>query len=194
MEDNRENCLAVKYLRGLFCIAVVSLVNSFLVSTFIAVWISRGIMAAMVYCMIRMAALNPRYRKSGVLRGIMFACTLITSFVYSSTFLALVVSLLSVFAVYQEYRGHSELIAEMDVSLSEKWHKLFIWSIGASVLVSVGSIVTVMMLMMTDSALDVSGISGAVTVALGIPRFFVELTYLRYIYKMMSIFTEREAR
>lgn len=193
MNENKESKFESinKWLRVLICIAAISLINSavnFLpfVPTSVTTWISRGIMAAMVICMFQFATVNARYQKAGIFRAVMLGCTLITAFLYESSILTLVASILSVLAVYQEYSAHSELVAEKNPKLSRKWHSLFNWSILAAVLIGFGSVVAVLIVVMLE--MDAAGTASIIVGVLSVPQFVINVVYLLYLKKMIQIF------
>lgn len=193
MKENTE--LTARWLKIIMYIGIVSLINSFLsiqpfVSLGFTTWISRGIMLAMAVCMIKMAPIHQRYCKAGIYRGIMLVLTLITAFVFTSSLLTIAASVLSIMAVYQEYSAHSDLVANMDPKLSRNWQNLFNWGILAVVLVSFGSIVGVLMVVMLE--LDSPNTSAQIIGILSIPQFVIDVVYLRYIGKMTGYFESRE--
>ena len=199
MNENMENRyeLLVKWLRILMYIAIVSLVNSVVnflpfVPAAVTTWISRGIMVAVVICMFQLTSANARYKKAGIMRAIMLVCTLITVFVYSSSILNLAASILSIIAVYQEYNAHSELIADKDSKLSGKWHSLFMWGLIAGILVGFGSTVTVLILTLMES--DVVRLTAIIVGVLSIPQMILDLVYMLYLKKMISIIDNGEVQ
>ena len=188
--ENR-NQMPVKWLRMLMYIAIVSLGNAMInflpfVPAAVTTWISRGIMVAVVVCMFQLAPANARYKKAGIMRAVMLACTLITAFVYASSILNLAASILSIIAVYQEYNAHAELIASMDSKLSGKWHSLFTWGLIAGILVGIGSTVTVLILTVLQS--DAVRLTAIIVGVLSIPQMILDLVYMLYLKKMVSIF------
>ena len=193
---NRSELL-IKWYRVLMYIAIVSLVNSIInflpfVPAVVTTWISRGIMVAVVVCMFQLAPANERYKKAGIMRAIMLVCTLITAFVYASSILNLAASILSVIAVYQEYNAHSEVIADLDSILSGKWHSLFTWGLIAGILVGFGSTVTVLSLTLMES--DVVHLTAVIVGILSIPQMILDLVYMLYLKKMVSIFDNGEVQ
>ena len=199
MNENMENRseLLVKWLRVLMYIAIVSLVNSVVnflpfVPAAVTTWVSRGIMVAVVVCMFQLTPANERYKKAGIMRAVMLVCTLVTAFVYVSAILNLAASILSIIAVYQEYNAHSELIADKDSKLSGKWHSLFTWGLIAGILVGFGSTVTVLILTMLQS--DVVHLTAIIVGMLSIPQMILDLVYMLYIKKMISIFENLEVQ
>ena len=201
MNENMENRyeLLVKWLRVLMYIAIVSLVNSVVnflpfVPAALTTWVSRGIMVAVVVCMFQLTPANERYKKAGIMRAVMLVCTLVTAFVYASSVLNLAASILSIIAVYQEYHGHSELIAEMDAKLSGRWSSLFTWSILAAVLLSFGASVVAVILVLADMEGGASRISAIAIGLLSIPQCIIDLVYISYIKKMIALFENKEVQ
>ena len=120
MEENRIDF--VKWLRVLIYIAIAGLVNTFIgipsfVPSVITSWISRILMAVMVFAMFKLATANDRYKKAGIQRAIVLALTIATDLLHSGAILTLIAGTLAIVADYQEYHGHSELIEENDHQL-----------------------------------------------------------------------------
>ena len=194
MNENMEfrSDLLTKWLRALVYIAIVSIVNSVIsilpiIPASVTTWISRGIMVAMVVCMFRMAPVNERSKKAGILRAVWLGC-MIASLVFMPSILVLAASVLSIIAVYQEYSAHSEAVADKDAKLSRNWHSLFNWSIVTGLLVGFGSVVTA--LIASFAGVEITRITGIVTGILGIPQLVIEIVYLLYLKKMSAIFDE----
>lgn len=194
MNENLEfrSDLLTKWLRVLMYIAIVSIVNSVIsilpiIPASVTTWISRGIMVAMVVCMFRLAPVNERYQKAGILRAVWLGC-MIASLVFIPSILVLAASVLSIIAVYQEYSAHSEVVADKDAKLSRNWHSLFNWSIVTGLLVGFGSVVTA--LIASFAGVEITRITGIVTGILGIPQLVIEIVYLLYLKKMSAIFDE----
>lgn len=193
MKENNQ--LTLKWFRILMCIAIVGLINSVLsiqpfISLSFTVWISRGLMLAMTVCMLKLAPVHHRYHKAGIYRGTMLALILITAFVFASSLLTIAASVLSIMAVYQEYSAHSDLVAELDPKLSRKWHSLFNWGIAAAVLVSFGSVVSVLLVVLLEA--DSVRTTALIVGLLSIPQLIIDVVYLVYIRKMMGYFEDRE--
>ena len=187
----------IKWLRILLCLSVVSLVNSVVdyfpfIPASLTTWVSRGIMAATVFCLFRLATQNKRYQKAAIFRGATLGCALITSFLFGSYLLSIAASIFSIVAVYQEYTAHSEAAAEKDMALSRKWHNLFYWEFIAAILLSMGASVATVILMSYELQVDASRISSIVILLLNIPRFFIQLIHLLYLNKMIPLFLTDE--
>ena len=194
MNENMEfrSDLLTKWLRVLMYIAIVSIVNSVIsilpiIPASVTTWISRGIMVAMVVCMFRLAPVNERYKKAGILRAVWLGC-MIASLVFLPSILVLAASILSIIAVYQEYSAHSEVVADKDAKLSRNWHSLFNWSIVTGLLVGFGSVVTA--LIASFAGVEITRITAIVTGILGIPQLVIEIVYLLYLKKMSAMFDE----
>ena len=194
MNENMEfrSDLLTKWLRALVYIAIVSIVNSAIsilpiIPAAVTTWISRGIMVAMIVCMFRLAPVNERYQKAGILRAVWLGC-MIASLVFLPSILVLAASILSIIAVYQEYSAHSEVVADKDAKLSRNWHSLFNWSIVTGLLVGFGSVVTA--LIASFAGVEITRITAIVTGILGIPQLVIEIVYLLYLKKMSAIFDE----
>jgi hypothetical protein len=186
-----------KWLHRLICVGIVSLINSAasyipFVHAGLTTWVSRGIMAATVLCMLRLSPRNGRYKKAGFFRALMLTCALITSFLFGSYLLSIAASLFSFVAVYQEYTAHAEVVEEADAVLSRKWHKLFYWELIAAVLLSFGS--SLVALLFVSSALqDASRISGIVISLLKLPQFVLHVIRLLYLNKTLAYVASQEA-
>ena len=192
---NFEICKLIKWLRVLMYIAIVSLVNSIVnyvpfVPAAVSTWISRGIMIAMIICMFQLASANGRYKTAAILRAIWLGTLLLGTLLHISSVLVLGTSILSIIAVYQEYHGHSEVLAEKDSVLSAKWKGLFIWSFIAPVLLSIGS--TVAMVISSFMNIDMAKVTAITTGIMRIPQYVIDVIYLLYLKKMLSIFENEE--
>jgi hypothetical protein len=192
---NFEICKLTKWLRVLMYIAIVSLVNSIVnyvpfVPASVTTWISRAIMVAMIVCMFRLASANGRYKTAAILRAIWLGTLLLGTLLHIPSVLVLSTSILSIIAVYQEYHGHSEVLAEKDTVLSAKWKGLFIWSIIAPLLLSIGS--SAAMVISSFMNLDVAKVTAITTGIMRIPQYVIDVIYLLYLKKMLSIFENNE--
>ena len=188
----------IKWLRLLAYVVIISLINSVVdylpfVPASISTWVSRGIMAATIYCMFSLSCVNKRYKKAAAFRAATLGCALITSFVFGSYLLSIAASIFSIVAVYQEYAAHSEVVAEKDMAFSRKWHNLFYWEFIAAILLSLGSSISAVILMSYELPVNASKVSSIVILLLNIPRFVIQLVRLLFLNKMISLFlTDRE--
>lgn len=192
---NFDICKLTKWLRVLMYIAIVSLANSIVnyvpfVPASITTWISRGIMVAMIVCMFQLASSNGRYKTAAILRVIWLGTLLLGTLLHIPSVLVLGTSILSIIAVYQEYHGHSEVLTEKDTVLSAKWKGLFIWSFIAPLLLSIGS--SAAMVISSFMNLDVAKVTAITTSIIRIPQYGIDVIYLLYLKKMLSIFENDE--
>ena len=189
MEENRIDF--AKWLRVLMYIAIAGLVNTFIVipsfvPSVITSWISRILMAVMVFAMFKLATANDRYKKAGIQRAIVLALTIATNLLHSGAILTLISGALAIVADYQEYHGHSELIEENDHQLSGKWTSLFMWSIVVGLLLGFTSTAAGMFAAM--AGIDTMKATIMIAAILAIPQYVIEIIYILYLKKMVTIF------
>ena len=191
MEENRIDF--AKWLRVLMYIAIAGLVNTFIgipsfVPSVITSWISRILMAVMVFTMLKLAPANDRYKKAGIQRAIVLALTIATDLLHSGAILTLIAGTLAIVADYQEYHGHSELVEEKDHQLSGKWTSLFMWSIVVDLLLGFTSTAAGMFAAM--AGIDTMKATIMIAAILAIPQYVIEIIYILYLKKM--VFERRE--
>ena len=189
MEENRIDI--AKWLRVLMYIAIAGLVNTFIgipsfVPSIITSWISRIIMAVMVFAMLKLAPANDRYKKAGIQRAIVLALAIATDLLHSGAVLTLIAGTLAIIADYQEYHGHSELVEEKDHQLSGKWTSLFMWSIVVGLLLGFTSTAAGMFAAM--AGIDTLKATIMIAAILSIPQYVIEIIYILYLKKMVTIF------
>ena len=189
MEENRIDI--AKWLRVLMYIAIAGLVNTFIgipsfVPSVITSWISRILMAVMVFAMFKLATANDRYKKAGIQRAIVLTLTIATDLLHSGAILTLIAGTLAIVADYQEYHGHSELIEENDHQLSGKWTSLFMWSIVVGLLLGFTSTAAGMFAAM--AGIDTMKATIMIAAILSIPQYVIEIIYILYLKKMVTIF------
>ena len=191
MEENRIDF--AKWLRVLMYIAIAGLVNTFIgipsfVPSVITSWISRILMAVMVFAMFKLATANDRYKKAGIQRAIVLALTIATDLLHSGAVLTLIAGPLAIVADYQEYHGHSELIEVKDHQLSGKWTILFMWSIVVSLLLGFTS--TAAGIFAAMAGIDTMKATIVIAAILAIPQYVIEIIYILYLKKMVAILSE----
>ncbi len=179
----------------MFYIAIASIVNSLdnvipALPGAIFTWISRGIMAAMIYCTYKLSAFNEHYGKAAKYRAVMLGCTLATEYLFRSTILTFVASIFSLMAVYQEYSGHGDVVKETDPKFSRKWNSLFYWKFVAGMLVSMGTLGTTVLV--TAAGQDIADIVPWIVTLLRIPRIIIEIIYIGYLNKTIRIVADIE--
>lgn len=200
MNDTKviDNFEIAKWLRVVMYIAIASLVNTLVgglpfIPDGITAWISRGITVVMIISMIKLAPANDRYKKAGILRAVMLAFAIAIEVFDIPAMLILAVSILSIVADYQEYHGHSELIEDLDHSLSGKWTSLFMWSILAGIIVGFTSTAAVVLVALAE--MDTIKATTVVAAILAIPQYIIVVLYILYLKKMVALFqVEREVQ
>ena len=191
MVENRIDF--AKWLRVLMYSAIAGLVNTFIgipsfIPTVITSWISRILMAVMVFAMFKLAPANDRYKKAGIQRAIVLALTIATDLLHSGAILTLIAGTLAIVADYQEYHGHSELVEEKDHQLSGKWTSLFLWSIVVGLLLGFAS--TAAGIFAAMAGMDTMKATIMIAAILAIPQYVIEILYILYLKKMVAIFSE----
>ena len=191
MEENRIDF--AKWLRVLMYIAMAGLVNTLVgipsfIPTVITSWISRILMAVMVFAMFKLAPANDRYKKAGIQRAIVLALTIATDLLHTGAILTLIAGTLAIVADYQEYHGHSELVEENDHQLSGKWTSLFMWSIVVGLILGFAS--TAAGVLAAVAGLDAEKAAVMIAAALMIHEFILDIFYILYLRKMVAIFED----
>ena len=189
MTENRIDF--AKWFRILIYIAVAGLVNALVgmpsfIPTAVTTWVSRILMAVIVYAMFKLAPANDRYKKAAIQRTLVLAITIATEFMETAAVLTLLAGILSIVAEYQEYHAHSELVEEKDLKLSGKWTSLFMWSIIIGLILGFAS--TAASMLAVIAGLDVEKAAVIIAAALMIPEYIIDILYILYLKKMVSIF------
>lgn len=191
MNENRIDY--VKWLRVLIYIAIARIINTLagipaFIPTAITAWISRILMAGMVFVIFKLAPANDRYKKTGIQLAIVLVLTIATELLNTGAVLTLIAGILSIVAEYQEYHGHSELIEEKDHQLSGKWTSLFMWSIVVGLLM--GFVSTAAGVLATISGVDAEKAVVIIAAIVLIPEYIIDIFYILYLKKMVVLFAE----
>ena len=191
MNENRIDY--VKWLRVLIYIAIARITNTLVgipafIPTALTAWISRILMAGMVFVMFKLAPANDRYKKTGIQLAIVLVLTIATELLNTGAVLTLIAGILSIVAEYQEYYGHSELIEEKDHQLSCKWTSLFMWSIVVGLVLGFAS--TAAGVFAALAGVDTEKVAVMIAVALMIPEYIIDIFYILYLKKMIALFAE----
>ncbi len=191
MNENRIDF--VKWLRVLIYIAIARIINTLVgiptfIPTAITAWISRILMAGMVFAMFKLAPANDRYKKTGIHLAIVLVLTIATELLNIGAVLTLIAGILSIVAEYQEYHGHSELIEEKDHQLSGKWTSLFMWSIVVGLILGFAS--TAAGVLAAVAGVDTETAAVVIAVAMMIPEYIIDIFYILYLKKMIALFEE----
>lgn len=191
MKKNRVEY--VKWLRALIYIAIARIINTLVgipafIPTAFTAWISRILMAGMVFTMFKLAPANDRYKKTGILLALVLILTIATELLNTGAVLTLIAGILSIVAVYQEYHGHAELIEEKDHQLSGKWTSLFMWTIVVGLILGFAStaagVAAAMAGVDTDKAVVI------ISAIVMIPEYIIDILYIFYLKKMVTLFEE----
>ena len=191
MNENRIDY--VKWLRVLIYIAIARITNTLVgipafIPTALTAWISRILMAGMVFVMFKLAPANDRYKKTGIQLAIVLVLTISTELLNTGAVLTLIAGILSIVAEYQEYHGHSELIEEKDHKLSSKWTSLFMWSIVIGLILGFAS--TAAGVLAAVAGVDTETAALVIAVAMMIPEYIIDIFYILYLKKMIALFEE----
>lgn len=173
-----------KRLGILFWIYVVSMALSLLgvlpAMAEMMPWLGAGMRIASAIVLFSLAQAGGRYRLAGILGGIAAAGNLLLTLIGSAGgVLATALNICALVGLYNEYKGHAELIQEQEDTLARRWTKLFVWNIVLS-LVS-------MLLAINVSVLGAAaGMSAGTMTMLGvaltlIPAMVVDVLYLVYL-------------
>ena len=132
---------------------VVSLASNWLTSEGLLTWVSKGILMVTILCLLQLTSANIRYGKAALLNALSLVCALIPLLLAEPVALYLlrenveaietvnlifqIITLaewvLSLLAIYQEYRGHKEITAD-DATLSRNWGRLLLLFVAAALL------------------------------------------------------------
>lgn len=184
-EDHRD--LLGKWMKILLYMKLVSFGNILLgllpFGDGIVRLIAFAVNGACVYVLFRMSPVCKRYRTVAILNGVLMVSGLLPHSV-----LALVFSICSLVADYQEYAGHGDVTAGLDEKLAGKWRFLFwleiIVTMGLSVLMAIGLVIVALVSGGTPAQTDTVGIVSTVT------EILMRVIYLVYLNKTVKLFTE----
>ena len=152
MNDNidinqTKPALSLKWLWLLFCFyaagVAVSVASDFFTDDGWLTWVSKGILMVTILCLLQLTSANIRYCKAALLNALSLGCSLIPLLLSEPVALYLlrenveaigtvnlifhIITLagwvLSLLAIYQEYRGHKETTAA-NATLSRNWGRL----------------------------------------------------------------------
>ena len=191
MNENRIDF--VKWLRVLIYIAIARIINTLVgipafIPTALTAWISRILMAGMVFAMFKLSPANDRYKKTGIQLAVVLVLTIATELFNTGAVLTLIAGILSIVAEYQEYHGHSELIEEKDHQLSGKWTSLFMWSIVIGLILGFAS--TAAGVLAAVAGVDTETAALVIAAVMMIPEYIIDIFYILYLKKMIALFEE----
>ena len=188
------NTPPAKWLRTLFYLHIGMLAATCLswlpIQDLWVTWLKRILIIGTVFCLYQLSSLNEHYRKAMIFRFIYIAGVLITPLVFRASLIVLAVSVFSILGAYQEYHGHSRLIAEKDPVLSGKWERFFGWALLVELLMSFGSsILSVVSVLM---GFDLSEVIATVMITISLPRLIIDIFYLVYMNRTVRLLEAEE--
>lgn len=191
MSNNKE--LFMKWIQNLFYVQCVALAATLIAKLpFIGSWfgwVIRIISIVTILVIFKLSFANVRYRKSSILMGI----SVVLGFLLSKDFaiFALVGAICSIIGTYQEYTGHSEVVADIDEKLSKNWHTLFNWNFWGGLAVSfAAAIIAVAIGVASSGKVDFAvGVTGAILDGYNI---IMKLVYLVLLKRMLTVYTSYE--
>lgn len=146
-------------------------------------WISPLVSAGVILALFRLAPANERYRKAAIFRCITLAGTVLALLNISA--LALVTSVCSIIASYQEYNAHSEVTHAAPV-LSGKWHSLFYWQLVAGILSGFGAVAGTVIAVLVG--VDTTAIVSGVVMIVAAVSIVLQIVYVTYLKKTLELF------
>ncbi len=150
MKQDQTNRAQAKWLRHLFCANLVGLALSILALIPQISWIGKGSMAvslASAVCLFMLTPLQPRYQSAAIFMALAQVLQILA---LALSFGTLPAAVLMLVAMYQEYRGHSELAADRDGRLSRRWNRLFVWQLAVGLLSTVAVMIISLILTQAD--------------------------------------------
>ncbi|MBQ8518446.1 MAG: hypothetical protein IJ455_02425 [Agathobacter sp.] len=189
MTNNKA--LFMKWAQILFYVQCAALVASLIAELpFIGSWfgwIIRIISIATIFVIFKLSPVNARYRKAAIFMGI--STVLLVFLANELWILVLVGAICSIIGKYQEYIGHSEVIAGIDDKLSNNWHSLFNWDLWGGLVVSfIVAIGTVVLAVTTSSEIGVE----TTTVILDGYHKILDIVYLVFLKRMLTVYANYE--
>lgn len=186
--DNHSNLLS-RWLRILFAsqllAAVILGVSAFPGAIGITTWISRVISIAVIFVLFQIVPVHAGYRKAAILQCVSVIGGTVSTLLNINLF-ATVFSICTIIATYQEFSAHSEITANKDKKLSNRWHSLFYWQMGVGILVGLFS--TAGIAIGVFSGVDTDTITNVVLAVGTTISLFVQVFYLIYLKKTLSSF------
>ena len=174
-----------KWLKYLLYIHIAGIVCSLLagipVLSILAGWVSTAVLAAEAYVLYQMAPGCERYRKAAIFNVVVLVASLL-----AKSILSLVISICSIVAMYQEYQGHSEMIAPRNPALSGKWNSLFHYQLFAGIISGVAGSAGVMIGVLAK--MDPDALVKLIVLILTGVTLVLELFYLSYLKQTIKTF------
>lgn len=197
-ENNlQRNEFLGKWLSILFLMIIPSTVAGFMTNETIVEWIpylslpgqilNIFCLAGYGFILLKLSSENEHYRVAGICALIAGAISVVLMLVSNGAdvpvwtlLISLPALVLDIIGEYNEYKGHSEILRDVNVLLSEKWDTLWKWFVGMF-LVMFGSIAVVFVVPMLGLLFVIVG---------GIGTIVISIVKLVYLYKTAKVFKE----
>lgn len=201
-QPDNTRVLIVNWLKFLLTVQIISMTVSVLSTLFMSLsggiltkltgLASKALSLCVMVAMFRLSSANVRYRKAFIASVISAIGTIAENLTIGPNHM-LVISLVSfagsiagLVAVYQEYRGHSEIAADAgDSELSRKWCSLFVWQVVVGVVISAITVFSVGIGAAAEAEMT-NFVAILVSIAM-IPGLVLQVIYLRYLKKTLAI-------
>lgn len=179
-------------LGSLFVIQVVSLAGTLLGMAPALIdltgWLLRLTGLGTAVILFQLGPVNPRYQIAAICQAVSVIGGALAYFAPGMLVLNLVrigAGICSIVALFEEYYGHGELVAERDARLSGHWRALFIWELVVSLLSGVVTAFIVVVGVMAEiDALTLTTVSVAVVAFAG---GVVQIFYLLYLKRTREL-------
>lgn len=189
-ESVSYDALLSKWIRFLLPVQiagiVLSVISGFQILATLMSIAAQGLGICVIVALFQMAPANSHYKTAAILRCVSVGGGLLVLLAGSNLF-TLVISVCSIISAYQEYKGHSLVVAERDPQLSHKWSTLFIWQLVVGVLTGFfTSAATVIGVLTGISAVTLISVVLIVTTLVSA---CVQVFYVLYLKKMQLYFS-----
>ena len=192
-EKTMDQARVGNLLKGLFWLNAAALAMSWVslipAMTKIMGWAGLIVPLANAIVLLSLAQAGKRYRLAGVLCGIAAAGNLLLVLVgLADSVLATALNICSLVGLFNEYKGHAELIERKDAKLARRWSTLFVLNIVMSIVSAILVVATVMIGL--NAPVDPDSIT-ALSVAIGLlPTLVVQVLYLVYLNRTCRLVEE----
>ena len=192
-EKTMDQARVGNLLKGLFWLNAAALAMSWVslipAVTKIMGWIALIVPLANAIVLFSLAQVGKRYRLAGILYGIAAAGNLLLALVgLTNNVLATALNICSLVGLFNEYKGHAELIEKKDAKLASRWSTLFVLTIVMSF---VSAMLTVATVMIGFNALMIPQRVAVLSIVLGlIPTLVVQVLYLVYLNRTRQLVEE----
>lgn len=192
-EKTMDQARVGNLLKGLFWLNAAALAMSWVslipAMTKIMGWAGLIVPLANAIVLLSLAQAGKRYRLAGILCGIAAAGNLLLVLVgLADSVLATALNICSLVGLFNEYKGHAELIERKDAKLASRWSTLFVLNIVMSIVSAILVVATVMIGL--NAPVDPDSIT-ALSVAIGLlPTLVVQVLYLVYLNRTYRLVEE----